>query len=79
MSTFRDDVIAELVTAGEHPKRAHDMLEVLQQAFADKYQDAVSEEDNEYRTALGLHEALSFVRNLRLDIAREYGYTEEGK
>lgn len=78
MGELRDRVIHDMIIVGEHPKRVYDMLEVLQQAFADKYQDAISEEDNEYRTALGLHEALSFVRNLRLDVAREYGYVKEG-
>lgn len=78
MGELRDRVIHDMIIVGEHPKRVYDMLEVLQQAFADKYQDAISEEDNEYRTALGLHEALCFVRNLRLDVAREYGYVKEG-
>lgn len=78
MSNFRDNVINQVIIAAEHPQRAYAMLTVLQEAFADKYQDAISEEDNEYRTAIGLHEALSFVRNLRMDIAREYGYVEEG-
>jgi hypothetical protein len=79
LSDFRDDIIDLLINAGEHPMRVYLMLNVIQDALADKYQDAVSEEDNEYRTALGLHEALCFIRNLRMDIAHEYGYMVEGK
>jgi hypothetical protein len=63
--------MCDLVKAAEHPKRAHDMLDVLQDALAEKYQNSAG--------LVGLYEALCFVRNLRMDIAREYGYMEEGK
>jgi hypothetical protein len=76
LSDFRAEVIYDLINAAEHPKRAHDMLDVLQYALAEKYQNSAGLQS---MVNVGLYEALCFVRNLRMDIAREYGYMEEGK
>jgi hypothetical protein len=75
LSDFRDEVMYDLVSAAEHPKRAYDMLRVLERALIEKFVEAC---DERYITETGLNEAANFVVNLRNDVAREYGYTKEG-
>ena len=69
MSEFRDRIGHNLVSSAGHPSRAYDMLVELEIGMREKVSDSAPGQFTE-----GMIEMLSFVVNLRKDIAQKYGY-----